>query len=72
MIILLVGVGRLGLGLTAVYAFAMEVRLMSLAGTHRWGEFGEGGLLLGECTGKNFEWFNGGPADGLLCKVCVW
>ncbi|KAL4190692.1 hypothetical protein AMTRI_Chr07g76960 [Amborella trichopoda] len=38
-------------------------------GTHRWGEFGEGGLLWGECTDKNFEWFDGSPADGLLCKV---
>lgn len=39
-------------------------------GTSRWGEFGEGGLLWGECSGKSFEWFDGNPIEELLCKVC--
>ncbi|CAN6268464.1 unnamed protein product [Urochloa humidicola] len=39
------------------------------SGTSRWGEFGEGGLLWGECSGKSFEWFDGSPIEGLLCKV---
>ncbi|MQL83043.1 hypothetical protein Taro_015538 [Colocasia esculenta] len=39
------------------------------SGTCRWGEFGEGGLLWGECNHKQFEWFNGIPVDELLCKV---
>lgn len=40
-------------------------------GTCRWGEFGEGGLLWGECNHKSFEWFDGTPVEELLCKVCV-
>ncbi|OEL37043.1 DNA mismatch repair protein MSH1, mitochondrial [Dichanthelium oligosanthes] len=40
-----------------------------LVGTSRWGEFGEGGLLWGECSGKSFEWFDGSPIEELLCKV---
>uniref|UniRef100_J3LZF0 DNA mismatch repair proteins mutS family domain-containing protein n=1 Tax=Oryza brachyantha TaxID=4533 RepID=J3LZF0_ORYBR len=39
------------------------------SGTSRWGEFGEGGLLWGECSGKSFEWFDGNPIEELLCKV---
>ncbi|VAH49417.1 unnamed protein product [Triticum turgidum subsp. durum] len=39
------------------------------SGTSRWGEFGEGGLLWGECNGKSFDWFDGSPIDELLCKV---
>ncbi|GJN02400.1 hypothetical protein PR202_ga19746 [Eleusine coracana subsp. coracana] len=39
------------------------------AGTSRWGEFGEGGLLWGECNGKSYEWFDGSPIEELLCKV---
>ncbi|KAL5214102.1 hypothetical protein ABZP36_003254 [Zizania latifolia] len=39
------------------------------SGTSRWGEFGEGGLLWGECSGKSFEWFDGKPTEELLCKV---
>uniref|UniRef100_A0A0D9W6X6 DNA mismatch repair proteins mutS family domain-containing protein n=1 Tax=Leersia perrieri TaxID=77586 RepID=A0A0D9W6X6_9ORYZ len=39
------------------------------SGTSRWGEFGEGGLLWGECNGKSFEWFDGNPIEELLCKV---
>ncbi|PIA40037.1 hypothetical protein AQUCO_02500037v1 [Aquilegia coerulea] len=39
------------------------------SGTFRWGEFGEGGLLWGECRGRPFEWFDGIPVTHLLCKV---
>ncbi|KAH7662778.1 P-loop containing nucleoside triphosphate hydrolase protein [Dioscorea alata] len=39
------------------------------SGTSRWGEFGEGGLLWGECNGKSFEWFDSNPVEELLCKV---
>nr|CAB3487571.1 unnamed protein product [Digitaria exilis] len=42
---------------------------MPVVGTSRWGEFGEGGLLWGECNGKSFEWFDGSPTEELLCKV---
>jgi hypothetical protein len=40
-------------------------------GTSRWGEFGEGGLLWGECSGKSFDWFDGSPIEDLLSKVCI-
>ncbi|KAJ0234681.1 DNA mismatch repair protein MSH1 [Hirschfeldia incana] len=39
------------------------------SGTCRWGEFGEGGLLWGECSGRNFEWFEGDTLSELLSKV---
>ncbi|XP_077227245.1 MUTL protein homolog 1 [Tasmannia lanceolata] len=39
------------------------------SGTSRWGEFGEGGLLWGECSGKHFEWFDGITVTELLFKV---
>ncbi|KAI3871879.1 hypothetical protein MKX03_012915 [Papaver bracteatum] len=39
------------------------------SGTSRWGEFGEGGLLWGECNGRQFEWFDGNPVTEVLCKV---
>ncbi|OVA02308.1 GIY-YIG nuclease superfamily [Macleaya cordata] len=39
------------------------------SGTSRWGEFGEGGLLWGECSGRHFEWFDGNPVTEVLCKV---
>ncbi|KAL5712066.1 DNA mismatch repair ATPase msh1 [Ranunculus cassubicifolius] len=39
------------------------------SGTCRWGEFGEGGLLWGECRGRPFEWFDGNPVTHLLSKV---
>ncbi|XP_072987924.1 DNA mismatch repair protein MSH1, mitochondrial isoform X1 [Typha latifolia] len=39
------------------------------SGTSRWGEYGDGGLLWGECNGKPFEWFDGAPVEDLLCKV---
>lgn len=41
-----------------------------MTGTCRWGEFGEGGLLWGECSGRQFEWFEGNPVNELLLKVC--
>ncbi|CAL5347515.1 unnamed protein product [Camellia sinensis] len=40
-----------------------------LQGTCRWGEFGEGGLLWGECSARHFEWFEGNPVNELLFKV---
>ena len=40
-----------------------------MTGTCRWGEFGEGGLLWGECSGRQFEWFEGNPVNELLLKV---
>ncbi|KAK6161197.1 hypothetical protein DH2020_004578 [Rehmannia glutinosa] len=39
------------------------------SGTCRWGEFGEGGLLWGECSARQFEWFDGNPVNELLYKV---
>ncbi|KAK1592802.1 hypothetical protein Q3G72_030631 [Acer saccharum] len=39
------------------------------SGTYRWGEFGEGGLLWGECSARHFEWFEGDPVTELLFKV---
>ncbi|CAH8257202.1 unnamed protein product [Arabidopsis lyrata] len=39
------------------------------SGTCRWGEFGEGGLLWGECSGRNFEWFEGDTLSELLSRV---
>ncbi|XP_073224059.1 DNA mismatch repair protein MSH1, mitochondrial isoform X2 [Cicer arietinum] len=38
-------------------------------GTSSWGEFGEGGLLWGECRSRHFEWFDGNPISDLLVKV---
>ncbi|OMP03154.1 GIY-YIG nuclease superfamily [Corchorus capsularis] len=38
------------------------------SGTRRWGEFGAGGLLWGECTARHFEWFED-PMTNLLYKV---
>ncbi|XP_060671527.1 DNA mismatch repair protein MSH1, mitochondrial-like isoform X2 [Ziziphus jujuba] len=38
-------------------------------GTCRWGEFGEGGLLWGECVSRHYEWFEGNPVTELLSKV---
>ncbi|XP_022924548.1 DNA mismatch repair protein MSH1, mitochondrial isoform X1 [Cucurbita moschata] len=39
------------------------------SGTCRWGEFGEGGRLWGECNSRHFEWFDGNPLTNLLSKV---
>ncbi|KAK7279171.1 hypothetical protein RJT34_24217 [Clitoria ternatea] len=41
----------------------------SSCGTNHWGEFGEGGLLWGECRSRHFEWFDGDPISDLLVKV---
>ncbi|KAI8560747.1 hypothetical protein RHMOL_Rhmol04G0280500 [Rhododendron molle] len=38
-------------------------------GTCRWGEFGEGGLLWGECRARHYEWLDGNPRNELLSKV---
>lgn len=40
-------------------------------GTCRWGEFGEGGLLWGECNARSFEWFEGDPVNELMIKVQI-
>ncbi|XP_010023817.2 DNA mismatch repair protein MSH1, mitochondrial isoform X2 [Eucalyptus grandis] len=39
------------------------------SGTFRWGEYGEGGLLWGECNSRNFEWMEGDLVPELLFKV---
>ncbi|CAJ1967975.1 unnamed protein product [Sphenostylis stenocarpa] len=39
------------------------------SGTYDWREFGEGGLLWGECSSRHFEWFDGNPVSDLLVKV---
>ncbi|KAJ3679984.1 hypothetical protein LUZ60_016262 [Juncus effusus] len=39
------------------------------SGTTRWGEYGDGGLLWGECNNKYFEWFDGDPVQEILSKV---
>ncbi|KAE9619209.1 putative GIY-YIG nuclease superfamily, P-loop containing nucleoside triphosphate hydrolase [Lupinus albus] len=39
------------------------------SGTFRWSEYGEGGLLWGECSSKYFEWFDGNPVSEILFKV---
>ncbi|KZV15266.1 ATP binding protein [Dorcoceras hygrometricum] len=39
------------------------------SGTCRWGEFGEGGLLWGECSARQFDWLEGNPVNELLFKV---
>ncbi|XP_061338295.1 DNA mismatch repair protein MSH1, mitochondrial [Gastrolobium bilobum] len=39
------------------------------SGTCHWGEFGEGGLLWGECSSRHFEWYDGNPVSDLLVKV---
>ncbi|KAJ0623987.1 putative DNA mismatch repair protein MutS [Helianthus annuus] len=39
------------------------------SGTTRWTEFGEGGLLWGECNGRCFEWIEGNIVDEILFKV---
>ncbi|KAF3777179.1 DNA mismatch repair protein, partial [Nymphaea thermarum] len=51
------------------YLFLHDSLRHNPSGTTRWGEFGEGGLLWGECNGKQFEWFGGPPIPELLCKV---
>ncbi|KAI3697129.1 hypothetical protein L6452_29898 [Arctium lappa] len=39
------------------------------SGTTRWTEFGEGGLLWGECNGRHFEWIEGNIVNEMLFKV---
>ncbi|KAL1342185.1 DNA mismatch repair protein MSH1, mitochondrial [Arachis duranensis] len=39
------------------------------SGTFRWGEFGEGGLLWGECRSRHVEWFDGNAISEILSKV---
>lgn len=47
------------------------VFIIFFAGTCRWGEFGDGGLLWGECSARQFEWFEGNPVNELLFKVAM-
>jgi len=49
-----------------------NITKLAFVGTSRWGEYGEGGLLWSECSGKPFEWFDGIPIEELLCKVCIF
>ncbi|KAK3038666.1 hypothetical protein RJ639_028120 [Escallonia herrerae] len=51
------------------YLFLHRSLKHNSSGTFRWGEFGEGGLLWGECNARHFEWFEGNPVDALLLKV---
>ncbi|XP_071689585.1 DNA mismatch repair protein MSH1, mitochondrial [Rutidosis leptorrhynchoides] len=41
----------------------------SSSGTTRWTEYGEGGLLWGECNARQFEWIEGDVVDEILFKV---
>lgn len=41
----------------------------NLSETCRWGEFGEGGLLWGECYSRHHEWYGGDRVNDLLLKV---
>ncbi|XP_058724306.1 DNA mismatch repair protein MSH1, mitochondrial [Vicia villosa] len=38
-------------------------------GTSTWGGYGQGGLLWGECSSRDFEWFDGNPVSDLLANV---
>lgn len=54
----------------ALWSFLIQFLLIFYyAGTCRWGEFGEGGLLWGECSSRNFEWFEGDTLSELLSRV---
>ncbi|WVY97286.1 hypothetical protein V8G54_029437 [Vigna mungo] len=46
-----------------------EEAIVTKLRTCKWGEFGEGGLLWGECSSRHFEWFDGNPLSHLLVKV---
>ncbi|KAF6144424.1 hypothetical protein GIB67_024651 [Kingdonia uniflora] len=50
------------------YLFLHRSLRHTISDTSRWGEF-RGGLLWGECSGKNYEWFEGSPVSDLLCKT---
>lgn len=51
--------------------YLIVIVVPSLTGTCRWGEFGEGGLLWGECNARHFEWFEGDFFTELLFKVHI-
>jgi len=42
---------------------------LCISGTSKWADFGEGGLLWGECSSRHSEWFDGNPVSDLLVKV---
>ncbi|CAJ1968037.1 unnamed protein product [Sphenostylis stenocarpa] len=46
-----------------------EEAIVTKLRTCQWGEFGEGGLLWGECSSRHFEWFDGNHLYDLLVKV---
>ncbi|PHT49337.1 DNA mismatch repair protein MSH1, mitochondrial [Capsicum baccatum] len=62
-----------GLPLTQLIYFGIQFqkggKVWEEVGTSRWGEFGEGGLLWGECNARQQEWLDGNPIDELLFKV---
>ncbi|KAJ9541709.1 hypothetical protein OSB04_028215 [Centaurea solstitialis] len=39
------------------------------SGTSNWREFGEGGLLWAECSGRHFEWLEGDMLNEILFRV---
>ncbi|KAH1138026.1 hypothetical protein GLYMA_10G130700v4 [Glycine max] len=51
------------------YLFLHTSLRRNSCGTCNWGEFGEGGLLWGECSSRHFDWFDGNPVSDLLAKV---
>ncbi|KAB1209622.1 DNA mismatch repair protein MSH1, mitochondrial [Morella rubra] len=64
-----VGISRSARGYCINLALETMKTYSSEDGTCRWGEFGEGGLLWGECSARQFEWFGGNPLNDLLVKV---
>uniref|UniRef100_A0A0R0HSK2 DNA mismatch repair protein n=1 Tax=Glycine max TaxID=3847 RepID=A0A0R0HSK2_SOYBN len=50
------------------YLFLHTSLRRNSCGTCNWGEFGEGGLLWGECSSRHFDWFDGNPVSDLLAK----
>ncbi|CAH2052764.1 unnamed protein product [Thlaspi arvense] len=64
-----VGISRSARGYCMISIFETMKAYSLDDGTCRWGEFGEGGLLWGECSGRSFEWFEGDALSELLSKV---
>ncbi|XP_076899449.1 DNA mismatch repair protein MSH1, mitochondrial-like isoform X1 [Bidens hawaiensis] len=51
------------------YLFLHKSLKNNSSGTSSWREFGEGGLLWAECSGRHFEWLLGDMLDEILFKV---
>ncbi|CAM8924316.1 unnamed protein product [Rhodiola kirilowii] len=64
-----VGISRSAKGYSIVRVFETMKTYSAEDGTTRWGEFGDGGLLWGECNARQFEWFEGNPLTVLFSKV---